>query len=108
MPKKIDSKNIEIIVSLINSGKTDSDIAEMTHVSTSYVNKLRNNYIELKEKKEDDVKTPPTQPQEVVYSIVDDTLGIDDIELLQLKINSLERTIKWYKELVEFKKANKK
>lgn len=97
MAKKIDVKTIKEIIRSFDTDKTDAEISEEFKVSVSYVNKLRS---KSKQKEE------PEEEQRFVV-VVDDR-ELEEIEVLQLKINSLEQTLKWYKELIDFKKSKKK
>lgn len=106
MGKRIDTETIEKIVVLFNAGKGDGEIASEIGVSTSYVNKLRSKYVQAQENVA--TKKKATKDPEPVYSFVEDTSNIDDIRLLELKVNALERSILWYKELIAFKKKEKK
>jgi ABC-type transporter lipoprotein component MlaA len=126
MRKKISQETIEEIVNLVEQRKSDSEIANTIGVSVSYVNKLRNKWVELKAKKDlekqssskysisrdildarkDSEKERKDEENELKpkYSIVEDISTIDDIELIELKIKSLEKNIALYKELIAFKK----
>lgn len=96
MGKKISKEVIKKIVVLFDTKKSDSEIAEELKVSSSYVNKLRNAQIRKETKESEDIETK--------YVVVPDAEAIDEIELLELKISSMEQTLIWYKELLNFKK----
>jgi nucleoside-triphosphatase THEP1 len=96
MGKRIDPIIVEKIVSLFKTDMNDGDIAGEFNVSVSYVNKLRNNYKNFEE------NTKPSLEKEFV--VVEDTSAIDEIDVLELKINSLKQTLKWYEELLSIKK----
>jgi len=98
MGRRIDEKTIDAIVELFKVDKNDADIAGEFNVSVSYVNKLRNSY------KNAIAGTDEKQKIEEKFEVVDDPSYMDEIEVIQLKINSLKQTIKWYEELLEFKK----
>ena len=135
MPKKIATETIKKIVDLFTAGKNDSEIAVELNVSSSYVNKLRHkyaealiNYEEVKKNKlrpeyaealinyeevkkdveEKQTKNRKTKKKEPEYSIVEDQSDIDDIKLIELKINALKRTIGFYEDLLRLKKLELK
>lgn len=99
MGKRIDSDTVEKIVSLFKVDMSDSEIAGELNVSVSYVNKLRNAY-----KKHEENEEKEKSDEDKNYVIAVDTSSLDDIQILELKINSLKQTLKWYEELIEFKK----
>lgn len=101
MSRKIDNEVIQGIIDSFKSDMIDSDIAGKFGVSASYVNKLRNSQKRLEEKSKSIEKLEQKE-----YSIIDSTSTLDEIGLLELKINSLKQTIKWYEELLDFKKKS--
>lgn len=104
MSKKITTETIEKIVSLIDGGESDSEIAKKNGVSPSYVNKLRA-WITKKKKLEaisnETKKSIDAEPENYV---VEETGAINDVQLLELRIKALERTISFYRELIALKK----
>ena len=106
MGKKIDIETINGIISLFNTDMNDSDIAGEFDVSTSYVNKLRNKHLKhLKEA--EDITSNRNISDNKEYDVINDISSVDEIGLLELKISSLKQTLKWYEELLDFKKKNK-
>lgn len=110
MSRKIDAGVIDNIVTLIRAGKNDSEIANDIGVSVSFVNKLRNKLNNLKtaaESEKTSVKNSLVKDGEPENYVVEESGAINDIQLLELRIKALERTIAFYKELIEFKKKQK-
>lgn len=111
MGKKIDNETIAEVIKEFGSDKTDGEIAKVYNVSASYVNKLRSSQKRLSEKVDNvlDIAKPGDIYKKMAksksYEIVTDTSSIEEIKVLEMKISSMELTLKWYKELLEFKKA---
>lgn len=104
MARKIPDETIKGIIELLNSDQLDAEIADRYGVSGSYVNKIRNRHLENPEQyKHLFSETKPTTKEFVLASDTD----VNEIELIQMKINSLELTLKWYKELLSLKKKKK-
>lgn len=104
MARKIPDETIKGIIELFNSDLLDSEIADKYGVSGSYVNKVRNKYLKNPEQYKYLFNETKTTTKEFV--LTSDT-DVDEIELIQMKINSLELTLKWYKELLSLKKKKK-
>jgi len=98
MSKKISEETMEKIVLLIEKGKNDQEIAIMTSVSVSYVNKLRSRLTELKAKK---LAERESKSEEEISIL-------DDIDILEAKIRSMKKSIIFFEELIAFKKENLK
>lgn len=107
MGRKIPNTTIKGIIDLLNADLLDKEISERFDVSSSYVNKVRNRYKNKPEQYdylfEDDKEVKETKSKNIKVIEPTGTLELDEIELLKLKINSLEQTLKWYKELLKYK-----
>jgi hypothetical protein len=103
--RRIDSKTIEEVISLFKTSMTDLEISKNFDVSVSYVNKLRSSQKRLGfiDKPLDENLKSNNE-----FVVVDDLSSLDEIRVLELKINSLKQTLKWYEELLSFKKEKNK
>lgn len=108
MARKIPDETIKSIIELLNSDLSDAEIAEKYGVSGSYVNKIRNKHLKNPEQYKHLFNETKTTNKEFIKEIVlTGDIDVSEIELIQMKINSLELTLKWYKELLSLKKKNK-
>lgn len=105
MARKIPDETIKGIIELLSSDLLDAEIAEKYGVSGSYVNKVRNKHLKNPEQYKHLFNETETTTKEFV--LTSDT-NVNEIELLQMKINSLELTLKWYKELLSSKTKKSK
>lgn len=105
MARKIPDETIKGIIELLSSDLLDAEIADRYGVSGSYVNKIRNRHLKNPEQYKHLLNETKTTTKEFV--LTSDT-DVNEIELIQMKINSLELTLKWYKELLSLKKKNNK
>lgn len=109
-----------IMEDFASTESTDKELAEKYGVSYSYVNRLRNSE---KKKLEDGKTTTNKAPVKVTkpktttkskttsnkkeFTVIDNTKDVTEIELLEMRIAASEQNLKWLKELLKFKKANK-
>lgn len=108
MARKIPDETIKGIIELFNSDLLDAEIANKYGVSGSYVNKIRNRHLENPEQYKHLFNETKTTTKEFIKEFVlTSDIDVNEIELIQMKINSLEVTIKWYKELLSLKKKKK-
>lgn len=108
MARKIPDETIKGIIELLNSDLLDAEIADKYGVSGSYVNKIRNRYLKNPEQyKHLFNETKITTKEFIKEFVLTSDIDVNEIELIQMKINSLEVTIKWYKELLSMKKKKK-
>ncbi len=110
MARKIPDETIKGIIELLSSDLKDAEIAEKYGVSGSYVNKIRNRYLKNPEQYKhlfNETKTTTKDKEFIKKFVLTSDIDVNEIELIQMKINSLELTIKWYKELLSLKKKKK-
>lgn len=117
MARKISDETIKGIIELLSSDLKDAEIANKYGVSGSYVNKIRNRHLKNPEQykhlfNETKTTTKETTTKETTKEFIKEIvltgdIDVNEIELIQMKINSLELTIKWYKELLSMKKKKK-